>query len=144
MFRLLFCSIFLTLPLFAQTGETGPAQIRRLLEMQSSAWNRGDIAGYMDGYWKSDSLLFTSGGTVSRGWQATYDKYSRKYDTKEKMGTLSFSGIEVMILSEHSAWVLGRWELKRAADHPHGVFTLVLRRFPGGWRIVHDHTSAEH
>ena len=127
----------------AQSNDSSGSQIRHLLELQSSAWNRGDIAGYMDGYWKSDSLIFTSGGTVSRGWQATFDKYARKYDTKENMGTLVFSEVEVTILSDRSAWVLGRWELKRTTDHPHGIFTLVLRKFPEGWKIVHDHTSME-
>ena len=137
------CSTLLACSLFAQTRDSASSQIIHLLDLQASAWNRGDIAGYVDGYWKSDSLIFTSGGTVSRGWQATFDKYARKYDTKEKMGTLIFSELEVTILSERSAWVLGQWQLKRATDHPHGIFTLVLRNFPEGWRIVHDHTSAE-
>jgi len=118
-------------------------EIHNVLDLQASAWNRGDIVGYMEGYWKSDSLIFTSGGVVNRGWQETFEKYSAKYDTKEKMGTLNFSNIEVTLLSSRSAWVLGKWELVRTSDRPHGVFTLVLRKFTDGWKIVHDHTSAE-
>jgi beta-aspartyl-peptidase (threonine type) len=124
-------------------GESDSAEIRELLAIQAAAWNHGDIAGYMEGYWKSDSLLFTSGGTLNRGWQSTLDKYEEKYDTRERMGFLTFSNIELNILSETSAWVLGRWELQRTADTVGGVFTLVLRKFPEGWRIVHDHTSVK-
>ncbi len=122
---------------FAQPGE----EIRALLAGQKQAWNRHDVEGYMSWYWKSDSLLFTSGGKVQRGWQATYEKYMKSYDTGEKMGTLSFSDLEINILSPASAWVFGRWELKRAKDNPKGVFTLILKKFPEGWRIIHDHTS---
>lgn len=116
--------------------------IQSLLELQSSAWNRGDIKGYMEGYWKSDSLLFTSGGAIQRGWQATLEKYQKKYSSPSKMGTLVFSRLEITQLSSESAWVFGHWELKRASDHPHGVFTLILKKFPGGWKIIHDHTSS--
>jgi beta-aspartyl-peptidase (threonine type) len=95
----------------------------------------------MDGYWKSDSLVFTSGGTVNRGWRLTFEKYSKKYNTKEKMGMLVFSDVEIVLLSDSSAWALGKWKLVRASDQPHGIFTLVFRKLPGGWKIVHDHTS---
>jgi ketosteroid isomerase-like protein len=117
--------------------------IRALLDLQSRAWNSGDIDGYMKGYWESDSLLFTSGGNIERGWLAARNKYKRSYGTKALMGTLTFSGIEVHLLSDESAWVFGHWMLEREGDRPHGVFTLVLRKFPEGWKIVHDHTSAE-
>lgn len=123
--------------------QTNPAtdEILRVLDNQATAWNRGDIAGYMDGYWKSDSLVFTSGGTVNRGWRETFEKYAAKYDTREKMGTLQFSDVDVTILSAHSAWVLGRWELQRADQRPYGIFTIVMKQFPNGWKIIHDHTS---
>ncbi len=122
-------------------AESPESEIRKVLERQSDAWNHGDIRGYMDGYWQSDSLVFTSGGTVNRGWQATFKKYSTKYDTPEKMGRLMFSDVEVTIISETSAWVLGTWELVRRSDHPRGIFTLVMKRFDGGWKIIHDHTT---
>ena len=125
------------------SGAYQQEEIQSVLDMQVNAWNSGDIAGYMDGYWKSDSLLFTSQGKIQRGWQATLQKYEKSYGTKEKMGTLKFSELEFHFLSPESAWVLGHWEIRRNADHPGGVFTLVLRKFSNGWKIIHDHTSAE-
>ncbi|HTK81191.1 MAG TPA: DUF4440 domain-containing protein [Bacteroidota bacterium] len=117
--------------------------ILSVLNRQVDAWNRGDIEGYMQGYWKSDSLLFTSSGKIQRGWQATLDKYKNAYSTKAMMGNLRFSQLEVTHLSPSSAWVLGHWELTRAKDHPGGVFTLIVRKFPDGWKVIHDHTSVE-
>lgn len=129
---------------FAQPGgvPAWQAEIGSVLTLQADAWNAGDIAGYMKGYWRSDSLLFTSGGSVRRGWDETFDKYKKRYATKAAMGTLGFSGLEYHLLSEGSAWVFGRWALEREKDRPNGVFTLVLRKFNGKWKIVHDHTSS--
>ncbi|HLF15717.1 MAG TPA: DUF4440 domain-containing protein [Bacteroidota bacterium] len=118
-------------------------EIESVLTAQVEAWNRGDIAGYMEGYWRSDSLLFTSGGAVRRGWKETYGKYAARYDTREKMGTLRFSAMEYHLGAPGAAWVFGRWELERDHDRPGGVFTVVLKKFPEGWRIVHDHTSSD-
>ena len=116
--------------------------IKLVLTKQAEAWNYGNIEGYMRGYWKSDSLLFTSGGNIQRGWKATFEKYKKSYNTKEKMGTLKFSQLEITQLSSESAWIFGHWELERKGDHPGGVFTLVLRKFVDGWKIIHDHTSS--
>ncbi|MEK7263423.1 MAG: hypothetical protein AAB071_02800, partial [Bacteroidota bacterium] len=77
--------------------------IRRVLDSQSAAWNSGDIDGYMNGYWQSDSLLFTSGGNITRGFDSTKAKYKRKYNSKEAMGTLAFSAMEINELEENSA-----------------------------------------
>jgi ketosteroid isomerase-like protein len=118
-------------------------EIGKLLENQASAWNKGNIAGYMEGYWKSDSLLFTSGGNIQRGWNATYEKYEKSYNSKKKMGELNFSELEIKLLSKQSAWIFGNWELKREKDNPKGVFTLILRKFKEGWKIIHDHTSSK-
>jgi ketosteroid isomerase-like protein len=118
-------------------------EIGKLLENQASAWNKGNIAGYMEGYWKSDSLLFTSGGNIQRGWNATYEKYEKSYNSKKKMGELNFSELEIKLLSEQSAWIFGNWELKRENDNPKGIFTLILRKFKEGWKIIHDHTSSQ-
>ena len=111
------------------------------MDEQAAAWNRGDIPGFMQGYWRSDNLVFVSGTNVTRGWQPTLDRYLKSYDSREKMGTLSFTGLEINVLSKNSAYVLGNWSLKRANDEPGGKFTLVFRKFKEGWRIVHDHTS---
>ncbi|MGZ4988918.1 MAG: YybH family protein [Limisphaerales bacterium] len=117
-------------------------QIRSILRAQQDAWNRGDIDGFMNGYARSVSTVFISEDSVRRGWETVRARYRQKYSDRAKMGTLSFSDIEINLLSSHAAVVLGRWRLERAKDRPHGRFTLIFRRLPGGWRIVHDHTSA--
>jgi ketosteroid isomerase-like protein len=119
-----------------------PAEIQSVLHAQQDAWNRGDIDAFMDGYWRSESTVFVSGGEVTRGWQKVLDRYKAKYSDRAKMGTLAFSEIEITPLSNDSAVALGSWKLKRANDQPHGRFTLIFRHFPDGWKIVHDHTSA--
>ena len=114
--------------------------IRTVMTEQTAAWNHGDIPGFMRGYWNSDKLVFV-GSTVTRGWQPTLDRYKKSYDSREKMGTLTFSDLEIDVLSKDAAVVLGSWSLARAGDNPHGKFTLVFRKFKDGWKIVHDHTS---
>jgi uncharacterized protein (TIGR02246 family) len=117
-------------------------EIRAVIQAQEDAWNRGDIDGFMNGYARARSTIFVSEDTVTRGWQTVRDRYKKKYSERAKMGTLTFSNIEIMPLSPDAAVVLGRWRLKRAADQPHGRFTLIFRKTDDGWRIVHDHTSA--
>ena len=125
-----------------QTGnsETEKA-IKQVMLDQTAAWNRGDIDAFMRGYWNSDKLVFVSGDNVTRGWQPTLQRYKKSYDTRAKMGTLTFSDLEITELSKDSAVVLGSWSLAREGDNPHGKFTLTFRRFPEGWRIIIDHTS---
>ena len=117
------------------------AAIRSVLEAQAAGWNRGDIDAYMDGYMRSADIIFISGGSLTRGWQVVSDRYKKNYNSREKMGQLSFSEVEIEPLSKEMAVVIGRWQLTRASDTPHGRFTLIFRRTPQGWRIVHDHTS---
>jgi ketosteroid isomerase-like protein len=117
------------------------AEIHAVMAAQVAAWNRGDIDGFMAGYARSDATEFVSGDKVTRGWQTVRDRYRKKYDSREKMGRLTFSEIKVTPLSADAAIVLGRWQLVRQSDKPHGIFTLLFRRTPAGWRIVHDHTS---
>ncbi len=138
-----FLLVGIHLPALSQYENTARQQISSVLERQKGAWNNGNIENYMNDYWKSDSLLFTSGGNIQRGWNATYDKYKKSYNSKEKMGELKFSELEIKLLSKESAWVFGHWELKRDKDNPKGVFTLVLRKFKDGWKIIHDHTSSQ-
>lgn len=94
----------------------------------------------MQGYWNSENLVFVS-TNVTRGWKPTLERYKERYDSREKMGTLTFSDLEITVLSKDSAVVLGSWELVRTSDNPKGKFTLIFRRLKEGWRIVHDHTS---
>ena len=118
------------------------AEIQSVLSAQQDAWNRGDIDAFMNGYARSTSTVFVSEDEVGRGWETVRDRYRVKYSDRAKMGTLSFSDVEVTTLSPDAAVVLGRWRLKRANDEPKGRFTLIFKRLPEGWRIVHDHTSA--
>lgn len=118
------------------------AAVRTVLEAQREAWNRGDIEGYMDGYARSADITFVSGDSLTRGWQTVHDRYQKNYDSREKMGTLTFSDLETNVLSNDAAVTIGRWHLQRAGDQPHGRFTLVFHRTRQGWRIVHDHTSS--
>ena len=127
-----------------QTTEDQKAQaaIRAVLDAQRDAWNRGDLEGYMDGYDRSPNTEFVGGDTITRGWQTVLDRYRRNYNSREKMGTLTFSDLEITVLSKDAALVLGRWHLKRANDEPHGTFTLLFRKTKAGWKIVHDHSSS--
>ena len=136
--------IFMAIAGFAAPEQTANAltQIRSVLQAQQEAWNRGDIDGFMNGYARSASTVFISEDMLRRGWQTVRDRYKQKYSNRAKMGTLAFSDLEIAPLSSDSAVASGRWRLKRANDQPHGRFTLILKRLPEGWRIVHDHTSA--
>lgn len=118
------------------------AEIRSILRAQQDAWNHGDIDRFMNGYARSGSTIFVSQDTVRRGWETVRDRYRKKYSDHAKMGLLTFSDLEITPLGSDAAVVLGRWKLKRVQDQPHGRFTLIFRRLPEGWRIVHDHTSA--
>ncbi len=113
-----------------------------VLNAQSDAWNRGDIPAFMEHYWKDDQLRFGSGGNVTRGWQATLERYLQTYSNREQMGQLDFSDLEVSALASDAAIVHGRWKLTRADDTPSGLFTLVFRNFGSGWVIVSDTTTS--
>jgi len=141
---LIICNILIA-ALVCAVPEQSPnsvAEIQSVLTGQQDAWNRGDIDAFMNGYARSVSTVFVSEDEVRRGWETVRDRYRAKYSNQAKMGTLSFSEIEVTMLSPDAAVVLGRWKLKRADDEPHGRFTLIFKRLPEGWRIVHDQTSA--
>jgi uncharacterized protein (TIGR02246 family) len=117
------------------------AEIKAVLKAQAAAWNRGDIDGYMDGYARDAATELLGGDTLTRGWQTVRDRYKKKYDTPEKMGVLSFAETRITLLASDAALVTGRWKLKRKSDKPQGRYTLLFRKRPEGWRIVHDHSS---
>jgi ketosteroid isomerase-like protein len=117
------------------------AAIRAVLDAQAEGWNRGDVDAYMDGYMRSPETVLVSGDSVTRGWQVVLDRYKKNYNSREKMGQLAFTEIEVDLLGKDVAMALGRWQLTRSGDNPHGRFTLIFRRTLQGWRIIHDHTS---
>jgi len=111
------------------------------MEAQQSAWNQGDIDGFMDGYARLETTTFVSGGELTRGWQTVLDRYKRRYKSREDMGTLSFSELDIKPVGADLALADGRWQLHRANDAPHGRFTLLFRRINNEWRIIHDTTT---
>jgi len=116
--------------------------IQAVLTAQQEAWNRGDINAFLLGYWHSPDLTFAGSNGIFRGWDAVQARYKKNYPGRSAMGTLDFSNLEFRFLGPDAALVLGHWHLKREKDELGGVFTLVFQRFPEGWRIIHDHTSA--
>jgi uncharacterized protein (TIGR02246 family) len=142
--RIALLSLLLALPagLFAAESPEAAA-IRSLLTAQQEAWNRGDVPGFMEGYEQSDATTFV-GTNVKRGWQKLLDRYREKYPTREKMGKLQFSELEIRMLGAEYATVLGHWHLDRTAEaggNVGGYFTLLLRKTPKGWKVFEDHTS---
>ncbi|MCI0487070.1 MAG: DUF4440 domain-containing protein [Blastocatellia bacterium] len=118
-------------------------EIQAVLDRQVAAWNRRDLEGFMDGYWKSPSLSFYSGGTKTSGWQSTIDRYRNRYQGEgREMGELTFSDIQIELLGPRAAFVRGRWHLKMEAGDAGGLFTLIFREISSEWKIVHDHTGS--
>jgi beta-aspartyl-peptidase (threonine type) len=126
----------------ADAGKEVDEAVRDVLKLQAAAWNKGDLEGFMQGYWHSPKLSFSSGGDITRGWDATLERYKKRYRSEgAEMGKLTFSELEIEPIGAGAALVRGRWQLVRSKDKPGGVFTLIFRKMPEGWRIVHDHTS---
>ena len=140
-FSILVMSLGMVVPNAALAVADEPAAIRAVIDAQAAAWNRGEIDGFMAGYARSPETTFVSGDEVTHGWQTVRDRYAKKYDSREKMGTLTFSNLTITPLCADAAIVLGSWRLQRKDDEPHGKFTLLFRKLSEGWRIVLDHTS---
>ena len=131
----------------AQSSATASqeAAIRKVLQSQIEAWNRHDLEGFMAGYWNSPELTFFSGVSETKGWQPTLDRYRKNYQAPgAEMGKLEMTDIRVELLGPQGGFVRGQWRLALSnGKQPHGLFTLIFREFPEGWRIIHDHTSGE-
>ena len=117
--------------------------VRAVLTSQRDAWNKGDLDGYMAGYAKSPDTVFTALGTINHGWQATYDRYAKKYADRAQMGHLELDVLSVQALGADGAIVLGKWALTGTELAAHGVFSLGMARDATGWHVVHDHTSVD-
>lgn len=116
-------------------------EILDVLKKQEMFWNEGNIAKFMDGYWKSDSLLFVGSSGPSYGWQTTLDRYKKRYPGKDAMGTLHFDIREIKSLSSEYGFVVGKWSLTRNIGDIGGYFSLLFRKINGKWVIIADHTS---
>ena len=124
---------------------TAPAAIRKVMEEQQAAWNRQDLEGFMAGYWNSPDLTFFSGAHESKGWQAALDRYKKNYQgAGHEMGRLEFANLRIEMLGPEAAFVRGEFHLTMSdGKTPHGLFTLIFRKFPEGWKIIHDHSAGE-
>jgi uncharacterized protein (TIGR02246 family) len=123
----------------------GQAAIRKVIEDQQAAWNRHDLEGFMAGYWDSTDLTFFSGARESKGWQAALERYKKNYQgAGREMGKLEFANLRIEMLGPDSAFVRGEFHLTMSdGKTPHGLFTLVFRKFTDGWKIVHDQSGGE-
>ncbi len=122
--------------------EPAVKEIRAVLDRQVQAWNRRDLEGFMQGYWRSPDLTFYSGGTTVSGWDETLLRYRNRYQSAgTEMGKLEFLDLKIELLGPRAAFVRGRFHLKMSSTEPSGIFTLTFREFADGWRIIHDHTS---
>jgi uncharacterized protein (TIGR02246 family) len=128
-----------------ENGEASRSAIRGVIDDQQTAWNRKDLDSFMSGYWNSPELTFFSGSHESKGWQAALDRYKKNYQSAgHEMGKLEFTNLRIEMLGPEAAFVRGEFHLTMPdGKTPHGLFTLVFRKFPGGWKIVHDHSAAE-
>ncbi len=123
-----------------QPTETVKEELTKILRVQANCWNEDDIEGFMQTYWNSEELTFSSGGKTTKGWQATLDGYKERYPAGN-MGRLHFDHLDITLLGGDAALVLGQWHLTYDAENKDGNFSLVLRKLEGGWKIVHDHSS---
>ena len=125
-------------------SEKAKSEVEQVLRTQQDAWNRHDLDAFMAGYWNSADLTFFSGAKITTGWAATLERYRKTYQSEgREMGKLEFSDLNIQPLATDAAFVRGAWHLTMSdGKSPHGLFTLVFRKFPEGWKIIHDHTSA--
>lgn len=133
--------LFSLISLFANSQSKDEKEIRQLLATQTGSWNRGDIEGFMQTYWRSDSLLFIGKSGVRFGWQETLNSYKKGYPDTIAMGKLSFDFITVKKLLPEYYYVVGKWMLKRTIGDLSGHYDLLLRKIKGKWYIIADHSS---
>jgi ketosteroid isomerase-like protein len=128
----------------AQQSETlAQSQIKLQMKFQEENWNMGNIEGFMQAYWKSDSLMFLGSKGPTYGWMKTYTNYLKAYPDAAAMGKLSFEVIDLNILNEEYAYMLGSWHLARENDELGGHFSLLWQKIGGEWKIISDHTSSK-
>lgn len=135
---LLLFFLFATINAISQKEAEDKTAILSVLKTQEKAWNQYDLEGYMQGYWKSDSLKFYGSSGLTRGWQKTLDNYKKGYPSKEYTGTLKFTLDDITKIEENSYHVMGQYYLARKMGDANGVFLIIFRKIDGEWRIVAD------
>ena len=129
-------------PSSAKGSQTDEAAIREVFDKQTAAWNRGDTAAFMDGYWKSPDTEFVGTSGMIRGWDNVMARYKRVYPDSKAMGHLSFDNIEIKMLCPVAAYATGEFKLERESGNLSGIYTVIVKKLPEGWRAIHDHTTA--
>ena len=137
---LILCFIVFSCSNTFQNNGKAISEIKALMEKQVKSWNSGSIEGFMKYYWKSEKFTFQSGNNRLQGWQSLLDRYKKNY-SGENQGNLKFSDIDVKLLTKDQALVLGRWQVTLPDTTKEGLFTLIVKNLPEGWRIIHDHSS---
>ncbi|NMM49356.1 YybH family protein [Marinigracilibium pacificum] len=128
--------------LHAQSGNIEDRkEIMMVLAEQAMAWNEGNIPEYMNGYWRSDSLVFVGSKGVTKGWEKTLENYQSSYPNKAAMGTLKFDIVDLYPIADNTYFMIGKWHLTRLQGNLNGHFTLVWKLINGKWKIVSDHSS---
>jgi hypothetical protein len=135
---IIFC-LFCSLSVVAQSKAS--KEIIQVLAIQSKAWNEGDLIGFMDSYWKTDSLMFIGKSGVTYGWQNTLNNYKKGYPDTAAMGKLTFDILHIKQLSKKYYSVVGKWFLKRSIGDVGGHFILLFKKVGGKWVIIADHSS---
>lgn len=133
---LLLCSSYL---LSAQSKDE--KAILQMLDTQNQAWNRGDVSGFMKGYWENDSLMFIGKSGVTYGYQNTLENYKKGYPDTAAMGKLTTTQIKMIRVSRQYYFIVGKWYLKRSIGDISGHYNLLVRKINGQWVIVADHSS---
>ncbi len=116
-------------------------EIRKVMSDQEQCWNNGDLECFMQGYYKSDDLIFVGSSGPKYGWQVTLNNYKKSYPSNAAMGTLSFDLLRLIPLGKKNYLVVGKWSLQRESDNPNGHFSVVFEKIKGEWKIIADHSS---
>lgn len=142
---LFFSGLFLiTTVLFSQKrlSQIDSLAIVKILHEQQEDWNRGDIDAFMQGYLKSDQLVFSGSSGPIYGWEATRNRYKKTYSDRQKMGKLKFDILNIIGLSSTVIQLQGKFYLSRIIGDTQGYFTLNWIKVNNQWFIISDHTSA--
>lgn len=140
-FYLIICLLITTLAFSQNNRSEDEKAIREVLSIQQNAWNNYDLEGFMEGYWKSDSLKFYGSGGITNGWQKTLDNYKKNYPSKEYIGELNFTLNSIYPIEENSYYVMGQYHLKRSVGDANGEFLIILKKINGEWKIIADMSS---
>jgi len=133
--------LFVVLGCSNNNFEIDKTAVKAVMDNQAQCWSRGDIDGFMDGYWKSDSLRFLGRSGLTKGWQTTLNNYKKSYPDKLAMGKLKFDHISFERLNNKQMFVVGKWSLEREKDTLRGYYSLLWKKMNGSWKVIFDHTN---